>query len=220
MEQSLMLAVPAFVLFMLAEKIASMWIGKDVMKNHFDVISSLSSGAASVIIGAMGIGVTLVSYDWLVENVAIWQFDYHSPLVWLMVILSLDFGNYWVHRINHKYNFFWQLHIVHHSSEEFNLPVALRQSATNRLLNLFTVFYLPMALLGIPLEITAVVTLLHLYYQYSYHTQFFQSLGWLERIIVKPQQHRIHHAINPEYIDKNFDAWFRIWDHMMGTFEQ
>ncbi len=218
-QQSLFLAIPGFVLLMLAERLIGIYLKKDIYSNIPDAISSLSSGMANVTMASIGIGIGLVSYDWMLSQFAIFQFDYHSPLVWLMVILGLDFGGYWGHRWSHKFNLLWQTHIVHHSSEEFNLPCALRQTVSGKLISFFTFLGLPLAILGIPMEIIAVVGLVHLYYQYWYHTQLIGNLGWLERILVTPEQHGIHHAMNPEYIDKNFGQWFSIWDQMFGTYQ-
>jgi sterol desaturase/sphingolipid hydroxylase (fatty acid hydroxylase superfamily) len=218
-QESLFLAIPGFVLLMLIERAVGAWKKMDIYSNIPDVISSLSSGMANVTMASIGIGVGLVSYEWMLENFAIFQFDYHSPLVWFLVIVGLDFGGYWGHRLSHQFNLLWQTHIVHHSSEEFNLPCALRQTVSGHIVKFFTILGLPMAVLGIPMEIIAVVALVHLYYQYWYHTQLIGNLGWLERIIVTPEQHGIHHAMNPEYIDKNFGQWFSIWDQLFGTFQ-
>ena len=218
-QQSLLLAIPGFGLLMTIEFLASKWMRREVYGNIPDAISSLSSGIASVTMATMGIGIGLVSYEWMRETFAIYSFDAHSPLVWFMVIVCLDFAGYWGHRWSHKFNLLWQTHLVHHSSEEFNLPCALRQTVSGRLIGFFTFLGFPMAVLGIPMEIIAAVALVHLYYQYWYHTQLIGNLGWLERILVTPEQHSIHHAMNPEYIDKNFGQWFSIWDQMFGTYQ-
>ena len=218
-QQSLLLVIPGFGLLMTIEFLAGKWMKKEVYSNLPDAIASLSSGIASITMATLGIGIGLVSYDWMLANFAIFSFDSHSVLVWVMVIVGLDFAAYWGHRWSHIYNVFWQTHLVHHSSEEFNLPCALRQTVSGRLISFFTFLGLPLAILGIPMEIIAVVSLVHLYYQYWYHTQLIGNLGWIERILVTPEQHSIHHAMNPEYIDKNFGAWFSIWDQMFGTFQ-
>ncbi len=218
-EESIFLAAPMFFLLIGLEYLASRWQRKPVYSNTADAISSISSGIANGTTAALGIGFVLISYDWMLETFAIFHFDSHSPLTWFLVILGLDFAGYWGHRFTHTWKFLWQMHIVHHSSEEFNLPCALRQTVSGQLLQVFTFLGLPLAILGVPFEIIAVVGLVHLFYQYWYHTQLIGNLGWLERIIVTPEQHAIHHAINPEYIDKNFGQWFCIWDRMFGTFQ-
>jgi len=219
-EESIFLAAPAFFLLIGVEYLASQRLGKTVYGNLPDAISSISSGIANGTTAALGIGIALVPYNWMLEHFAVFSFDSHTPLTWLLVILGLDFAGYWGHRFTHRWNFLWQMHVVHHSSEEFNLPCALRQTVSGQLLQVFTILGLPLAILGVPFEIIAVVSLVHLFYQYWYHTQLIGDLGWLERLLVTPQQHAIHHAINPEYIDKNFGQWFSVWDQLFGTYQR
>jgi alkylglycerol monooxygenase len=218
-EESIFLAAPAFFLLIGIEYAVARWQHKDIYSNPADAISSISSGIANGTVAALGIGVALVSYSWMLEHFALFHFDTLTPLTWVLVLLGLDFAGYWGHRFTHTWNFLWQMHVIHHSSEEFNLPCALRQTVSGQLLQVFTFLGLPLAILGVPFEIIAVVSLVHLFYQYWYHTQLIGNLGWLERIIVTPEQHAIHHAINPEYIDKNFGQWLCIWDRMFGTFQ-
>ena len=131
----------------------------------------------------------------------------------------LDFAGYWVHRWSHHINIFWNLHIIHHSSEEFNLACALRQSISN-FVNIFTFLLIPAALLGVPAEVIAVVAPLHLFAQFWYHTHHINKMGFLEKIIVTPSHHRVHHAINKEYLDKNLSQIFIFWDKLFGTFQE
>jgi hypothetical protein len=124
-----------------------------------------------------------------------------------------------VHRLNHKVNIFWNQHVIHHSSEEFNLACALRQSISN-LIGFGAVFLIPAALLGVPAKVIMSLAPLHLFAQFWYHTQHIGKLGFLEYILVTPSQHRVHHAINPIYIDKNMAAIFSVWDRLFGTFQE
>src|SRR6185503_10305211 len=137
----------------------------------------------------------------------------------LLLFFALDFAGYWVHRLQHVTNFFWNGHIVHHSSEEFNLACALRQSIS-AIVKTFAIFLLPAALLGVPGQVIGVVAPLHLFAQFWYHTQHINKMGFLEKIIVTPSHHRVHHAINPEYIDKNYGQIFIFWDKLFGSFQQ
>ena len=150
-----------------------------------------------------------------------WALIHIQPSIWIYVIafFALDFMGYCVHRIQHKINFFWNGHLVHHSSEEFNLACALRQSISS-IVKLFTIFLLPAALLGVPGKVIAIVAPLHLFAQFWYHTRHIGKMGILEYIIVTPAHHRVHHAINPEYIDKNFSQIFIFWDFLFGTFQE
>jgi hypothetical protein len=124
-----------------------------------------------------------------------------------------------VHRIAHEYNLFWNNHIVHHSSEEFNLACALRQSISV-FFRIFTFFLLPAAVLGVPQEVIAIVGPLHLFAQFWYHTRHIGKMGFLENIIVTPSHHRVHHAINPIYLDKNYSQIFIFWDKLFGTYQE
>ena len=138
--------------------------------------------------------------------------------MYIIAFFALDFAGYWVHRLQHVTNFFWNGHIVHHSSEEFNLACALRQSISS-VVKIFAIFLLPAALLGVPYQVIAVVAPLHLFAQFWYHTQHINRMGFLEKIIVTPSHHRVHHAINKEYIDKNYGQIFIFWDKWFGTFQ-
>ena len=140
-------------------------------------------------------------------------------IVYIIAFFALDFAGYWVHRLQHITNFFWNGHIVHHSSEEFNLACALRQSIS-AIVKIFAIFLLPAALLGVPAQVIAVVAPLHLFAQFWYHTQHIGKMGFLEKIIVTPSHHRVHHAFNKEYIDKNYGQIFIFWDKWFGTFQE
>ena len=150
----LLVAMPAFLLLVLIEKFYGYYRGNDTVRN-MDMISSLSSGFTNVIKAVLGISVAIIGYSWMVEHLAIVHIK-ANWLVYLVAFLALDFSGYWVHRIAHEYNFFWNNHIVHHSSEEFNLACALRQSISV-FVRIFTFFLLPAALLGVPGQVIAIV---------------------------------------------------------------
>jgi hypothetical protein len=162
--------------------------------------------------------VVIVSYGWLVEKLAVFHVD-SGFWTYFFAFVALDFSGYWTHRIAHQYNLFWNNHIVHHSSEEFNLACALRQSISV-FFRIFTFLLLPAAVLGVPGHVIAVVAPLHLFAQFWYHTQHIGRLGVLEKILVTPSHHRVHHAINPEYIDRNYSQIFIVWDKLFGTFQE
>ncbi|KYP14977.1 MAG: sterol desaturase [Flavihumibacter sp. CACIAM 22H1] len=213
----LLIAMPVFLLLVLFEKWYGWRKGKDTVRN-MDMIASLSSGITNVTKDVLGLSVAIISYGWLVDHLAI----FHVPDGWityLIAFMALDFSGYWVHRISHEYNFFWNNHIIHHSSEEFNLACALRQSISS-VVKLFTVFLIPAALFGVPENVVAIVAPLHLFAQFWYHTQHINKMGWLEKIIVTPSHHRVHHALNPEYLDKNYGQIFIFWDKLFGTYQE
>ena len=212
----LLISMPIFLFLVLFEKWWGWYKGKDTVRN-MDMISSLSSGITNVTKDVLGLSIAIISYSWLADKIAI---VHVKGTVWTYIIafIALDFAGYWVHRIQHVTNFFWNGHIIHHSSEEFNLACALRQSISG-IVKLFIIFLLPAALLGVPDKVIAVVAPLHLFAQFWYHTRHINKLGFLEKIIVTPSHHRIHHAINPEYIDKNYSQIFIFWDKLFGTFQ-
>jgi alkylglycerol monooxygenase len=212
----LLIAMPAFLVLVLFEKFWGWYIGRDTVRVN-DMISSLSSGVTNVTKDVLGLSVGVITYSWLYAHLAL----VHIPTtIWtyLLAFLALDFAGYWVHRIAHTFNLFWNNHIIHHSSEEFNLACALRQSISN-VIRIFAVFLLPAAVIGIEPKVIGAVAPLHLFAQFWYHTQHIGKMGILEKIIVTPSHHRVHHAINPVYIDKNYSEIFILWDKLFGTFQ-
>lgn len=213
----LLYAMPAFLALVLLEKGYGLLRGKDTYRN-MDMISSLSSGITNVVKDVLGLSISILAYSWLVAHVAIIHVE-STFWVYAIAFVALDFSGYWTHRIAHQVNFFWNKHAIHHSSEDFNLACALRQSVSS-FVNLFTIFLLPAALLGVPAQVIGVVAPLHLFAQFWYHTQHIGKMGFLEHIIVTPSHHRVHHAINPQYIDRNHGQIFIFWDKMFGTFQE
>ncbi|HTD94347.1 MAG TPA: sterol desaturase family protein [Chitinophagaceae bacterium] len=213
----LLIAMPAFLLLVLFEK----WYGwrrkKDTIRN-MDMISSLTSGVTNVTKEVLGLSIIIIGYSWLMPKVVIYQVR-TTWLTYIIAFIAIDFAGYWVHRWSHHINLLWNLHIVHHSSEDFNLACALRQSIS-MFVNPFTILLLPAALLGVPDKVIATVGPLQLFAQFWYHTQHIRKMGFLEHVLVTPSHHRVHHAINKEYLDKNLSQIFIIWDKLFGTFQK
>ena len=210
------IAVPIFLLLFLIEKIVEWRRGESVIRS-LDSVSSFSSGITNVVKDILGLSVGILSYDYMVNHWAIIQIE-HTAALYFIAFIVKDFHGYWTHKWNHSINFLWNRHIIHHSSEEFNLSCALRQSVSN-IFSYFTILFLPAALLGVPTLVVATVAPLHLFLQYWYHTRLIGKMGWLEKIIVTPSHHRVHHAINPIYLDKNLGEVFIFWDKLFGTFQ-
>jgi len=211
----LLIAMPAFLALVLFEKWYGWKKGRDTVRN-MDMISSLSSGVTNVTKDVLGLAIAIGIYPFMLAHLAITKIE-NTLIVYILTFIIIDFIGYWVHRWSHKINLFWNLHVIHHSSEEFNLACALRQSISS-FFNLFTVLLLPAALLGIPEEVIAIVGPIQLFAQFWYHTQHISKMGFLEKILVTPSHHRVHHAVNPEYMDKNLSQIFIIWDKLFGTF--
>ncbi len=215
--QALLFAIPGFTLLMTLELLYGYVKGHQTFR-WLDSVSSISSGLTNIVKDSLGLLVVLVSYPFLLKHLAVFKIS-TTWLVVLLAFLAIDFASYWSHRLYHSINVFWNRHVIHHSSEEFNLPCALRQPISV-VFGFFSLFMLPAAVVGIPHKVIALLLPIHLFLQFWYHTKHIGKLGWLEYIIVTPSQHRVHHGINPEYIDKNFSAIFCVWDRLFGTFQE
>jgi sterol desaturase/sphingolipid hydroxylase (fatty acid hydroxylase superfamily) len=213
----LIIAMPLFLLLVLFEKWYGWRKGFDTVRT-LDMVSSLSSGVTNSTKDVLGLSIAIISYGWLVNQIAIVHIQ-SSWLLYVIAFFALDFAGYWIHRLAHSINFFWNNHIVHHSSEEYNLACALRQSISVYV-KIYVVLLIPAALLGVPEKVIALVAPLHLFAQFWYHTRHIGKMGFLEYIIVTPAHHRVHHAINPEYLDKNYGQIFIFWDRMFGTYQE
>ena len=213
----LTIAMPIFLLTVLGEKLYG-WLK---FRHHFknmDMISSLSSGFTNSLKDALGLGISIITYAWMVKHWAI--FEIKSTIwVWIIAFVALDLAGYLGHLLSHKINILWNRHLIHHSSEEFNLACALRQSISG-IVNIFTIFLIPAAIVGVPAVVIAVLAPLHLFAQFWYHTVYIGKLGFWEKVLVTPSHHRVHHAINPIYIDKNHGQILIIWDKLFGTFQE
>ncbi len=213
----LIIAMPVFLLLIVIEKIYGYYKGV----NHaplMDSVSSISSGMTNAVKDALGLSITILTYQWMVTKVALFSME-ASVLTYVIAFVAIDFYGYWNHRWAHQINFLWNKHAIHHSSEEFNLSCALRQSVST-FVNLFTFLLLPAAVLGVPAEVIAITLPIQFFVQFWYHTRYINKMGFLEKIIVTPSHHRVHHAINPEYMDKNHSQVFIIWDKLFGTFQE
>ena len=199
-----------------------------------DSLSDLSCGILSQFAGIFIALGTVLAFAWLGAHARVQLFlpvpewIFRNPFAgggldlaalgsWALVFLLDDFAYYWMHRTSHVVNLLWAGHVVHHSSEEFNLTVALRQSSLHGLMS--WVFYMPLALLGVPVAMWLVCHALNLVYQFWVHTREIDRLGPLELVLNTPSHHRVHHGVNPEYQDRNFAGMLIIWDRMFGTFE-
>ncbi|MBY0464877.1 MAG: sterol desaturase family protein [Burkholderiales bacterium] len=216
--QIIVLVTPLFVLAMVAE-----WVWS-TRRHHptyalDDAINSLSLGMLSQVVGVLGGLVTLGAYTLAYRHLALWQADdaWLHPLGWLLALVLYDFCYYWMHRKSHEVAVLWAAHVVHHQSQRYNLSTALRQTSSGFLLG--WVFFLPMALAGVPPLVFAVVALVDLLYQFWVHTEQVGRLGWFDRWFCSPSNHRVHHAVNDRYLDRNHGGIFMLWDHLFGTFE-
>ena len=213
----LLWAIPSFLVLVVIEIVYGHLTNKQTY-TLMDTLSSLSSGMTNTLKETLGLALVIISYPFILKNIALIEFESSSAL-YFIAFICIDFASYWNHRLNHKINIFWNRHVIHHSSEEFNLACALRQSISS-IFGFGALFLIPAAILGVPPKVISILAPLHLFGQFWYHTRHIGKLGWLEYILVTPSQHRVHHAINPIYIDKNLSAIFCIWDRLFGTFQE
>jgi sterol desaturase/sphingolipid hydroxylase (fatty acid hydroxylase superfamily) len=211
----MLFAIPGFFLLIAVELVAARWLGRQVYRLN-DAISSIGLGVLSQISGVFSKALQVGIYAVVLQQVALFELPVDSPWVWISGLLLYDFCYYWLHRAGHEVNLLWAAHVVHHQSERYNLSTALRQSSSGALFG--WIFYLPMALLGFPLEVFAVVAVIDLLYQYWIHTELVPKLGWFDRVFASPSNHRAHHAVNMRYLDRNYGGLLILWDRLFGTF--
>ena len=209
-------AVPFFMLFIAIEVWVAYRRGIRVHRLN-DSLADLGCGVTEQLGGLFIHGALLAAYAWVWERWGAFELPLDQPLTWVVGMVAVDFVYYWYHRFSHRVNFAWATHVVHHQSEEYNLAVALRQPAFTALYS--WVFYLPLALLGLPPVVWVGCFAVNLLYQFWIHTQLVDRLGWFERVFNTPSHHRVHHSINPQYIDRNYAGILIVWDRMFGTFE-
>jgi len=213
----LLWVIPGFMVLMTVEILYGHVIGKQTY-SFMDTISSLSSGMTNTLKNSLGLVLIILPYPYILNSIELVSLE-SSLTLYVVAFVCIDFASYWNHRLNHKINIFWNRHVIHHSSEEFNLACALRQSIS-AWIGFGALFLIPAAILGVSPKVISLLVPLHLFAQFWYHTQHIGKLGFLEYIIVTPSQHRVHHAINPIYIDKNLSGIFCVWDRIFGTFQE
>ncbi|HEY8681998.1 MAG TPA: sterol desaturase family protein [Rhodanobacter sp.] len=208
-------ATPVFFLLIGIELLVAKLRGRTAYGSS-DAVSSIGLGVISQIVGVFSKLLTLGIYAWCVQHLALLTLPADRLWVWAGALLMYDFCYYWLHRCGHEVNILWAAHVVHHQSEHYNLSTALRQTGSGALLG--WLFYLPMALLGVPLKVFVVVALIDLLYQFWVHTEQIGRLGWFDRVFCSPSNHRAHHAVNDRYLDRNYGGILIIWDRLFGSF--
>jgi alkylglycerol monooxygenase len=208
-------AIPFFLLFIGLEILVARAQRRGVYRLQ-DALADLGCGIGQQIVMVFAGAAIVAVYATLYHRFRVVTFAEGSPIPWAISFVVVDFAYYWWHRLSHQVNFLWAAHAVHHQSEDYNLAVALRQSILTSFTSL--PFYYPMALLGVPPVVYATMVALSTLYQFWIHTELVGRLGWLERFLNTPSHHRVHHAVNPQYLDKNYGAILIVWDRLFGTF--
>ena len=217
--QIIVLASPVFLVLIAIEFFVGRARGRNTYRLN-DAVTSIGLGMLSqvsaVFMRFLRIGIYTAVFHALswTPQPTFW----FSPLGWLLALVIYDFFYYWNHRLGHTCALFWAAHVVHPQSEDYNLSTALRQTSSGSWLG--WVFYLPMALIGVPPLVFGVIALVDLLYQYWIHTQQIGKLGWFDRVFASPSNHRVHHAVNDRYLDKNYGGVFMLWDHLFGSFQE
>ena len=211
------LAVPFFLLAIAIEWLWGRWSGRDTYRLT-DTVSSLTLGGLSQARRFVALGVGGSVYAWLssVTPFATWTAE--GWAAWVAAFCLYDLCYYCSHRAGHEIKLFWASHVVHHQSEDYNLSTALRQTSSGFLFG--WIFYTPLFFIGVPVEMMVTVGALNLIYQFWVHTEHVGELGWFEYVFVSPSNHRVHHARNTCYLDRNYGGVFIIWDRLFGTYQR
>ena len=208
-------AIPFFIVTVILEIILTIKIKLDEYEFK-DAGTSILMGLGNVFIGlftkgiVLGVFLFLYQYRFFTIPFAWWS--------WLILLFAEDLCYYWFHRISHESRLFWASHVVHHSSQKYNLSTALRQTWSGSFYSF--VFWIPLLLIGFHPIMVMTQMAISLIYQYWIHTELIKKMpNWFEAIFNTPSHHRVHHATNPQYLDRNHAGIFIIWDKLFGTFE-
>ena len=215
--QVIVLATPVFLLLIGIEFAVGLRRGRNTYRLN-DALNSIGLGIASQIAGVFSKLMAIGIYSLVFERFSVSQWPADALWVWLLALLMYDFCYYWLHRAGHRCALLWAAHVVHHQSEDYNLSTALRQTSSGWIAG--WLFYLPMAVLGVPPPVFAAVALVDLLYQFWVHTQQVGKLGWFDRWFCSPSNHRAHHAVNERYVDRNYGGILIVWDRLFGTFQE
>jgi len=208
-------AIPAFFIFLALEYAASV----RKKKNLFTFESSVANLSIGIAERLMNLFVSAGFYGlfyYVYEHFALFTIP-ATFLVWILLLLATDLVWYWYHRLSHEINIFWAAHIVHHQSEEFNYTVSARITVLQAFLR--NGFWCILPLVGFHPAMIISILVIHGTYSFFTHTQMIRKLGWLEHILITPSHHRVHHASNEKYLNKNYGDLFVFWDKMFGTFQ-
>jgi sterol desaturase/sphingolipid hydroxylase (fatty acid hydroxylase superfamily) len=208
------LAIPAFLLLVLAEAVADALMRRDLYELK-DTAASLSMGVGNVLVNLAAKALLFVVFSF-VHQYAIFSIPY-VWWAWVLLFFGDELSYYWYHRASHRCRLLWASHVVHHSSQRYNLSTALRQTWTGSFMGWIFWIWLPLA--GFPPVMILTMQAASLLYQFWIHTEIVRSMGPLERVLNTPSHHRVHHAVNGRYLDRNHGGTLILWDKLFGTFE-
>lgn len=210
------MAIPVFFVLIAVEL---WWTRKEAREavRLNDSVVDISTGTIQQLIGLFAHAVLFAVYGLIYLHWRLFDVPASAAWAWVVCFLGVDFFYYWFHRFSHESNFAWAAHVVHHQSEDYNLSVALRQSALQQFIS--APFYWPLALLGFPPAMFLTLSAANTLYQFWIHTETIGRLGPFEWVFNTPSHHRVHHGSNPQYIDRNHGGTLIVWDRLFGTFE-
>jgi len=209
-------AIPGFILFLTAEVLWARHRQEDWYDTR-DAATSLTMGIGNVVTGLVS-KLLVAGAFFLVWEIRLFDLGF-AWWVWVLAFFADDFSYYWFHRLSHGVRYFWASHVIHHSSQKYNLATALRQTWTGTLSGSF-LFWIWMPLLGVHPFIVITLQSLSLIYQFWIHTEAVGKLGPLEWVLNTPSHHRVHHSSELKYLDKNHAGVLIIWDRLFGTFQE
>src|SRR3954469_11746053 len=217
--QIIVLATPVFFLLIGIEFAYGLAKGRNTYRLH-DAVSSIALGMLSEVTKVFTTVLRIGIYAAVFGTLALWRNDdfWTAWYGWLIALVFYDLCYYWLHRLGHESAVLWAAHVVHHQSQDYNLSTALRQTSSGTLLG--WIFYVPMALAGVPPLVFGVVAMIDLLYQFWVHTEHVPKLGWFDRWFCSPSNHRVHHAVNDRYVDRNYGGILIVWDRLFGSFEE
>ena len=207
-------AVPGFILLVALEAAADAVMRRDLYEIK-DTAASLTMGVGNLLVNLLAKALQFSIFSAL-HRFAIFHIGYQW-WAWALIFFADDFTYYWFHRVSHESRLFWASHVVHHSSQHYNLSTALRQTWTGSFMGF--VFWLWLPIVGFPPAMIMTIGAISLLYQFWIHTELIRTMGPFERILNTPSHHRVHHGSNPKYIDRNHAGTLIVWDKLFGTFE-
>ena len=208
------LAGPAFIALMIVEAVAGAIMHREIYEVK-DAAASITMGLGNLAVDLLAkvIQFSVLTY---LHRFAIFQISYQW-WAWVLLFFSDEYSYYWYHRVSHESRLFWASHVVHHSSQRYNLSTALRQTWTGSFMSF--IFWMWLPIVGFAPIMIMTMKAISLLYQFWIHTELVRSMGPLEAVLNTPSHHRVHHGSNPRYIDRNHGGTLIIWDKLFGTFE-
>ena len=212
------LATPLFIGLVILEIVLGRLKKARVNYEAMDTAASLGMGLGSTVAGVLFGGVVFATTIWVYQH-RLFTVPMTAVWAWVLIFFLEDMTYYWFHRISHERRFWWASHVNHHTSQHYNLSTALRQTWTGQIAGTWAL-WLPLSLLGFPPAMIAIQKGISLVYQFWIHTETIGRLpAWFEAVFNTPSHHRVHHARNPRYLDRNYAGILIVWDRMFGTFQ-